>query len=216
MKKTAVELHYHLPPDYYQKSIKVNPLQWFWHHRRFKNISQLIEPVEGEILDIGSADGTFTEVIVNHSKAAKVIGIDILESSVKYANKRFKKDKRMEFLVADAQYLPFKKNRFQAVFCLEALEHIFDPQKVLSEIKRVLKPNGYLIILVPTDSFLFKIAWWFVLHTWGKHWRETHLQSFRQKNSLTLVVKKAGFKIERDKKFLLNMLEVVKARKEGK
>ena len=75
MKKTAVELHYHLPPDYYQRSIKVNPLQWFWHHRRFKNISQLIEPVEGEILDIGSADSTFTEVIVNHSKASKVIGI---------------------------------------------------------------------------------------------------------------------------------------------
>lgn len=216
MKKTAVELHYHLPPDYYQKSIKVNPLQWFWHHRRFKNISQLIEPVKGEVLDIGSADGTFTEIIVNQSKALKIIGIDILESSVKYANRRFKKDKRMEFLVADAHHLPFESNRFVAVFCLEAMEHVFNPQKVLGEIKRVLKPNGYLIILVPTDSFLFNIAWWFVLHSWGKHWRETHLQSFRQKNSLTLVVKKAGFKIERDKKFLLNMLEVVKARKEGK
>lgn len=211
--KTAVKLHYDLPPGYYEKSIKTNPLQWFWHTRRFKNISQLIEPVKGEILDIGSADGTFTEIVTNCSKAKKVIGIDILESAVKYANKRFKKDKRMKFLVADAHDLPFKKNRFAAVFCLEALEHIIDPQKVLAEIKRVLKQRGYLIILVPTDSCLFKIAWWMVLHTWGKHWQETHLQSFGQQNSLTRTIKKAGFKIEREKKFLLGMLETVKARK---
>lgn len=212
-KKNAVELHYDLPPDYYERSIRRNPLQWFWHTRRFKNISQLIEPVEGEILDIGSADGTFTKVIADQSKAKKVIGIDVLKNSVKYANKRFKKNKRMKFLTADAHDLPFKNNRFAAVFCLEALEHIFDAQKVLSEMRRVLKPNGYIIILVPTDSWLFKIAWWVVLRTWGKHWRETHLQSFGSPNKLTKVIKKAGFKIEKDKKFLLGMLEAVKARK---
>lgn len=211
--KTAKELHYNLPPDYYEKSIRINPLQWFWHTRRFKNISQLIEPVKGEVLDVGSADGTFTEIITNQSKAKKVIGIDVLRGSVKYANKRFKKNKRMEFLVADAHQLPFKNNRFEAVFCLEALEHIFDPQKVLSEIRRVLKPGGYLVILVPTNNFLFKIIWWFVLHTWGRHWQETHIQSFGQQSSLVETVKKANFRIERDKKFLLNMLEAVKARK---
>lgn len=211
--KTGAELHCNLPPDYYEKGIRTNPFQWFWHTRRFKNISQLIEPVKGEVLDIGSADGTFTEVIANQSKVQKVVGIDILEKSVKYARKRFKKDKRMEFLVADAHDLPFKNNRFEAVFCLEALEHFFDPQKVLSEIKRVLKTGGYLVILVPTDTFLFKVVWWIVLHTWGKHWQETHIQSFGQKNNLVKTIKKAGFKIEKNKKFLLNMLEAVKARK---
>lgn len=212
--KSAVELHHNLPPDYYERSIRTNPLQWFWHTRRFKNISKLIGSVKGEILDIGSADGTFTEVIANQSGAKKVIGIDILKNSVKYANQRFKKDKRLEFLVADAHKLPFKSNRFEAVFCLEALEHIFDPQKVLFEIKRVLKPGGYVIILVPTDSLLFKILWWIVLHTWGRHWQETHVQSFEQQGSLAKTIEKAGFRIEKDKKFLLAMLEAVKARKQ--
>ncbi len=212
--KNAVELHHNLPPDYYEKSIKTNPLQWFWHTRRFKNISQMIEPVKGEVLDIGSADGTFTKIIADYSKTKKVIGIDILENSVKYARKRFKKDKRMRFLVADAHQLPFKDKRFQAVFCLEALEHIYNPQKVLSEIKRVLKPGGYLIILVPTNSLLFKILWWFVLHTWGRHWQETHIQSYTQQNSIAKTIKKAGFKIKEDKKFLLGMLEAVKGQKQ--
>lgn len=211
--KSATELHHNLQPDYYERSIRTNPLQWFWHTRRFRNISKLIKPVKDEILDIGSADGTFTEVITNQSGAKKAIGIDILESSVKYANQRFKKDKRIEFLVADVHRLPFKNNRFEAVFCLEALEHVFDLQKVLSEIKRVLKPGGYLVVLVPTDSLLFRILWWIVLHTWGKHWQETHLQSFGQQNNLAKIIENSGFKIERNKKFLLKMLEAVRARK---
>ncbi|KKS10939.1 MAG: hypothetical protein UU67_C0091G0005, partial [Candidatus Daviesbacteria bacterium GW2011_GWB1_41_5] len=38
----------------------------------------MIEPAGGKILDIGSADGTFTKVIIEKSKATKVVGIDVL------------------------------------------------------------------------------------------------------------------------------------------
>ncbi|MCJ7792953.1 MAG: methyltransferase domain-containing protein [Candidatus Marinimicrobia bacterium] len=213
-RKTAVDLHTNLPPDYYERSIKKNPLQWFWHHRRFQNVSQLIEPVKGKVLDIGSADGTFTKVITEKSQAESVIGIDILAKSVKYANQRFLKDKRIKFVTADVQDLPFKDDYFAAVFCLEVAEHLAEPLKVFREINRVLKPGGYLIVLVPTDSWLFKKIWWVVLHTWGKHWQGTHLQSFNQKQSLTKMVSKAGFRVEKEKFFLLKMLEAVKAKKE--
>jgi len=213
-RKTAVDLHANLPPDYYERSLKRNPLQWIWHHRRFRNISQLIEPVKGKVLDIGSADGTFTKVIAEKSQAQEVIGIDILEKSVQYANQRFKKNKRMRFVTADAQALPFKDDYFAAVFCLEVAEHLAEPLKVFQEINRVLKPDGYFIVLVPTDSWLFKKIWWVVLHTWGKHWQGTHLQSFNRKQSLTQIVRKTGFKVEKEKKFLLKMLEAVKAKKE--
>lgn len=213
MKKSAIELHSHVPPDYYERSIKKNPLQRFWHYQRFAEVGEVVEKPSGEILDIGSADGTFTKVIADKSQARSVIGIDILESSVAYAKKRFAKSDNLKFLVADAVKLPFGDNRFEAVFCLEALEHIIDPHKAILEIKRVLKKGGYLVILVPTDSFLFKILWWIVLHTWGKHWRETHLNSFRQKNFLPQNLEAVGFRVEEDCKFLLNMLELVKARK---
>ncbi|MBU1127142.1 class I SAM-dependent methyltransferase [Patescibacteria group bacterium] len=211
--KKAINLHHNLPVDYYQKAIKNNPLQAFWHKRRFKEISKIVKEVNGEVLDIGCADGTFTKIILEKTKAEKIIGVDILSGVVKYASKRFGKNKKMKFQVADAHTLPFEDKKFQAVFCLEVMEHIFDPKKVLSEIKRVLALDGYIVVLVPTDSFLFKVCWWVVLKTWGKHWKETHIHSFSKKKPLSETIRNQGFIIEEDKKFLLGMLNVVRARK---
>jgi len=213
MKTNSLKLHENIPPRYYLKSIRRNPFQRFWHLRRFKNVSDLIEPVNGEILDIGCADGVFTKVIIDKARPEKTIGIDIVKSLVEDTKKRFRNNKKVEFMVADANSLPFEKNRFAAVFCLEALEHIDDPRQVINEIKRVLKKDGYLIILVPTDNFLFKICWWVVLHTWGKHWQYTHVQSFNSGNSLSYLIESCSLKVEIDKKFLLGMLNVVRARK---
>jgi len=68
MKQTKEEIH-SVPDGYYERGIKNNPIQRIWHRNRFNNICSMIEPVEGEILDIGSSDGTLTEVIINNSRA---------------------------------------------------------------------------------------------------------------------------------------------------
>jgi ubiquinone/menaquinone biosynthesis C-methylase UbiE len=211
MLEEAAQLHHNVPPNYYEESIKKNIFQRFWHLRRFKNISDLALPVKGSILDIGSADGTFSEVIFKKTQAKKLVGVDVLKSSVEYASKRFRKNPRMEFLVADAEDIPFKANQFEAVFCLEALEHVLKPQKAILEMKRVLKPGGYLIILVPTDSLLFQFLWSLVLLTWGRHWRETHVNSFKEQKSLVKVLEECGFQVDTDKKFLWGMLQAVRA-----
>jgi len=211
--KELTELHEQVPPGYYETSIKKNPFQRFWHLQRFKKISQLTEETKGDILDIGCADGTFTKIIFDKAKPRRIIGIDIVKTSIDYAKNKFKRNKKMKFLVADGLNLPFEANSFEAVFALEIIEHCLSPKKLFLEAKRVLKPGGYLTVLVPTDNFLFKILWWIVLRTWGKHWRHTHIQSFDKKNPISLIIKNAGFKIEKDEKFLLGMLEVVKARK---
>jgi ubiquinone/menaquinone biosynthesis C-methylase UbiE len=203
----------YLPPDYYEAAIRNNPLQKFWHNRRFKNVIQLTSAVKGEVLDIGCADGTFTILIAKQSRAKRTIGIDILADSIKYASSRFRKNKNLEFRVADGTCLPFPDSHFEAVFCLEMLEHVLYPGKVLEEAKRVLKPGGYLVALVPTDSAFFRIIWWFVIHTWGKHWQGTHIQSFSKENSLAKVVEGHGFIIEKERKFLLGMLQIVRAEK---
>jgi len=212
--KSALELHEHVPPNWYYQSLKVDYLQRFWHGRRFSEVKKLITPVKGKVLDLGSADGVFSKVILTRSGAKKLVGMDVVQSSVDWANKKWGKDGKMQFIVGDAHKLPFKAATFDAVFSLEMLEHVHNPLKVLREVRRVLKKDGYVVFLVPSDNTLFRIVWFLWLHFYprGWVWRETHIQTYRN-NYLPEVVKKAGFEIKVDKKFNLGMLHLVKARK---
>ena len=213
--KSAVELHEHVPPNWYYQSLRVDPLQRYWHKRRFEEISKLIEPVKGTVLDIGCADGMFSKVILDKSKAQKLIGIDVLKTSIAWANKHWAKGGKMKFMVKDAHKLDFASGSFDAVVALEVLEHVHKPLEVLKEVKRVLKKGGYGIFLVPSDDLLFRVVWFLWLHFYprGWVWRETHIQTYRN-NFLPAICKKAGFKVEVDRKFILGMLHVVKVRNE--
>mgnify|MGYP001580898548 FL=1 len=130
--KKARDLHEQVPPNWYYESLKIDPLQRYWHGRRFKEVSKVIEPVKGKILDIGCADGMFSKIILDKSKAKELIGIDALEKSVDWANKHWKNTK-MSFRVGDAHHLKFKSDTFDAVSSLEVLEHVPNPAKLLNE-----------------------------------------------------------------------------------
>jgi len=211
--QSAANLHKNVPPDWYYSSIKKNLGQRYWHTSRFKNVTKYSEKVNGVVLDIGSADGVFSKVILDATQAKELIGIEALQKSVDWANKHWKKEKRLKFTVGNAHKLSFKNNFFEAVYILEVLEHVSDPLLVLKEIKRVLKKDGYAILLVPTDSNLFNIIWYIWTKFWrGKIWDDCHIQSFKNDSLITLS-KKAGFKIEVDKKFIFGMLQLIKVRK---
>lgn len=213
--KSAASLHEHVPPDWYFSSMKKNLGQKFWHNTRFREVSREIEVTkDGKILDIGCADGVFTNVILQKSKAKKIIGIDVLKKSVDWAKLHWKQNKKLEFRVGNAHELKFPSNSFDAVFALEVMEHVPKPQVVLKEVKRVLKKGGYAVMLVPTDNRLFTVIWFFWTKFWrGKIWDDCHIQSFSSKNKLADSAKKAGLEIDTDRNFLLGMLNVVKMRK---
>ncbi len=213
--KLAEQLHKGVPPNWYYQSLKIDPLQRLWHHRRFQEIEKLIEKTSGKILDIGCADGIFSKVILDKSGAKELVGMDVLSKSVDWANRHWKYTGRMKFLVGDAHDLKrFESDSFDAVFALEVLEHVLDPLKVLQEVRRVMKKGGYGVFLVPSDSFLFRIIWYFWLHFYprGWVWRDTHIQTYKN-DFLPQLCKKAGFSIEKNKKFDLGMLHVVKVTK---
>jgi len=212
-KKIGEDLHAHVPANWYFESLKKDPLQKYWHNTRFREVKKMTIPAN-LVLDVGSADGVFSDIVRKSTKASKLVGIDIVKTSVDWANKHWTKEKGMKFIVGDAHKLPFKNGTFDAVFCLEALEHVVNPVQVFKEFKRVLKKGGYGVFLVPSDNDLFRIVWWLWLTFYprGWVWKETHIQTYRN-NYLPKICKKAGFKIELDRKFNLGMLHLVKVRK---
>ncbi len=208
MIKTLLEIHEDVAANHYDQGIKKNLFQKYWHSSRFHQVLEVIRPVEGAVLDIGCHGGTFTKVILSKIGSKKIYGVDISHSAIEYARKKIPNG---HFEVADAASLPYKNNFFEAVICLEVLEHVDNPTMAVSEIYRVLKKNGYAVILVPTDNRLFKLVW----SLWTMYypvWKHAHVQSF-QKNNLENLAKKTGLKVDKVKLFNMGMLKLVVARK---
>lgn len=96
-----------------------------------------------DVLDIGCGAGAVTAVLV--TAGHRVVGLDIMTEAVNRA-----KDRGLDARVHDLNdALPFDDASFDRVIALDILEHVFDPLALLSEIRRVLRPNGFAIIMIP-------------------------------------------------------------------
>ena len=100
------------------------------------------------ILDIGCGDGVLLSLI-SQNTLAKLSGIDQDLKSLQIAKTKVK----AKFAKASAYKLPFTKNSFNLVIASEVIEHLKTPEKMLKEIKRVLKPKGKVIITTPIKLF---------------------------------------------------------------
>ena len=101
-----------------------------------------------KILDIGCREGLFLERMQLHGFSS-LWGVDISSKSIKYLNK---KRKNINGVVGNAQSIPFLDKSFDVIICTHTLEHCENPDKVISEIYRLLKPNGICLIEVPIEN----------------------------------------------------------------
>jgi len=98
------------------------------------------------VLDIACGEGYGTNLIA--SKAEKAIGVDIDLEAVDAARKKYKKD-NLEYHQGSANRIPCKDNFFDVVVSFETIEHHTMHKEMMTEIKRVLKPDGFLLISTP-------------------------------------------------------------------
>jgi ArsR family transcriptional regulator len=98
----------------------------------------------GDVLDIGSGDGVLAELIT--TRARSVTCADISAAVLAAARKRLQGPQSVAFCRADMHALPFADLSFDHVFLMHALSYTKEPQKVLGEAARVLRPEGRLIV----------------------------------------------------------------------
>lgn len=103
----------------------------------------------GKILDAGCGFGEMDIVLAKNFPSCEITGIDLSEPLLNHANqlKEFNDlNERIHFLKGDINKLPFENQSFDVVFCINMVHWVDNPQQMLNEINRVLKPEGHLYI----------------------------------------------------------------------
>ncbi|MDO8657208.1 MAG: class I SAM-dependent methyltransferase [Candidatus Levybacteria bacterium] len=216
--KKLEEIWREVPVDYYQKSVKNNILQRIWHKKRLELVIRLLNESSNinkdntKILDVGCAGGWFISSIFSHFPKGKYYGIDVYKDAIIHAKKIYP---HISFSCADGHDLPFQKETFDLVICTNVLEHVKSPERIMSEIKRVLTQSGLVIIGIDSENIFFKTLWFIWKKFKGKIWKDAHLHKYKVKD-LEKLFKKTGF-IMKEKKFSnLGMFLVFKLTKSRK
>jgi len=116
---------------------------------RFEWILRCLDDVKGKtVLDVGCGDGALTYRIAE--RGADIIGIDNSEEGIKLAKEIFNKKKMpANFILASAYNMPLKNNSIDCAVLSDVIEHVREPERLLKEIKRLLRNNGKLVISTP-------------------------------------------------------------------
>lgn len=126
-----------------------------------RSISKIPLKPGDHVLDLCTGTGDIALLL---DKAVKVTAVDFSEKMLNIARKRTKDRDNIEFIQADVMDLPFEDNSFNAVFISFGLRNLPDIQKAILEMKRVVKPGGYVLnldtgkpkgILAPLINFYF-------------------------------------------------------------
>jgi methionine biosynthesis protein MetW len=117
----------------------------FLHTRRVNQILDFTKDIRGTVLDIGCFDGSIAEKIQRQG-GKRVIGTDRLKKALELAAAR-----GIQVILADVDdtTIQFCDNYFDCVVMGEILDYVFDPDAVIEDVRRVMKPGGKLIITVP-------------------------------------------------------------------
>lgn len=108
----------------------------------FNAVKLILPKFKGELLDIGCGKMPYKNYILENSAVDTYVGLDIENALV------YDKDIKPDF-VWDGRTMPFQDNSYDCAFGTEVLEHCPEPEIVLKEVYRVLKPDGVFFFTVP-------------------------------------------------------------------
>jgi len=105
-------------------------------------------PEKGLILDAGCGDCTYSKILANETR--NIISLDINKPQNTQRNE-------FNFFLSSIEYLPFKNDAFDFIYCLSVIQLINGDKNVIKEFHRILKPGGSLFFTVPTQRSPFRI-----------------------------------------------------------
>jgi SAM-dependent methyltransferase len=101
-------------------------------------------PPTGDVLEVGSGDGKILRTFAQRRPELRLAGCDVRDWP--------ERDPGIDFRVLTSKDLPFGDRSFDAVVIVDTLEHVDDPQHLVAELARVLRPGGRFIGFVPIEG----------------------------------------------------------------
>ncbi len=120
---------------------------WYEHMHRYVFAAPLVE--NARVLDAACGEGYGTRLL--SARARHVVGVDIDAGSIEHAQARYGSD-GLEFTRADCCDLPFEDDSFDRVVSFETIEHLSDQTGLIRELRRVLHPDGFLLMSSPDKA----------------------------------------------------------------
>lgn len=119
----------------------------------YAEVAQLVPAKAHRVLDLGCGGGHFLRYLAdqrrNNMESCVLVGVDYAQSAIDLASRLVPEATFLRALASDTR---FPDNTFDAVVCMEVLEHLKKPRLALLEAWRVLAPGGHLIVTIPDGA----------------------------------------------------------------
>lgn len=146
-----------------------------------------------EILDFGCGKGKIFDELLRMNPNARITGVDVSQKALTFVKKKFPRQKF--YKISDGGKLPFPSNSFDFIIASDVLEHVYDTENSFTELSRILKKNGKILISVPyngriKNTIITLFFYEFVFNPYSPHIRffsKKSLQSCLEKVSLKSV-----------------------------
>jgi 2-polyprenyl-3-methyl-5-hydroxy-6-metoxy-1,4-benzoquinol methylase len=147
-------------------------------------------PAGARVLDVGCGEGWFTGALMRAGREA--IGVDVAEEPLRRARER-ERGLDLRLVPAEGAW-PLEDVSFDAVWAGEVIEHVADTAGWLSEVRRVLRSGGALVLSTPAHEPLARLALGLSGRAFAAHFdpRSDHLR-FYTRRALVELLEDFGF-----------------------
>lgn len=147
------ELHEHYKPSYCDEVGEYHPRSTFHRKLKYQAFRHAIrwwcrDLPKIKLLEIGCNQGDLLSA-VQHDAKFEAQGIDLADRPLEYCRSQ---GHRVE--LTDLESRKFPDNTFDMIVALHVLEHVQNPERLVGEIRRVLKPGGKFFAVMPCSSHI--------------------------------------------------------------
>ncbi len=130
--------------------------------------------VEGkDVLDVASGEGYGSAMLAGRARSVR--GVDISQDAVGHARERYAGVANLQYLQGSAAAIPLPDDSVDVVVSFETIEHLYEQEEMMSEIRRVLRPDGVMIMSSPNKEVYSDRAGYHNEY----HVKELYLEEFR-------------------------------------